>query len=104
MVFGYLFWLFEQDYPADGNKNFNYLSNTVWLSIVTMTTVGYGDYFPRSIYTKIIGVFCAFYGVFVVSLYVITLTNYLNMDGAEERSYSLLQKLEDWDALLSWAT
>jgi len=69
-----------------------------------MTTVGYGDFFPRSIFTKVVGVICAFYGVFAVSLFVITLTNYLNMDGAEERSFSLLQKLEDWDGLLSRAT
>lgn len=104
IVFGYCYWVFEQDFPTDGNKNFNYLSNTFWLSIITMTTVGYGDFFPWSIFTKIIGIICAFFGVFVVSLFVITLTNYLNMDGAEERSFSLLQKLEDWDGLLTWAT
>ena len=95
IVFGYLYRLFEQDFPTDSNKNFNYMSNTFWLSIITMTTVGYGDFYPRSIFTKVVGVICAFYGVFAVSLFVITLTNYLNMDGAEERSFSLLQKLED---------
>jgi len=70
------------------------------MSIITMTTVGYGDYFPRSFFTKLIGLICAFYGVFIVSLFVITLTNYLNMDGSEARSYNLLQRLEDRDGLL----
>lgn len=65
--------------------------------IVTMTTVGYGDFYPKSNATRIIGVIMAFYGVYVVSLFVITLTQYLNMDNAEDRAFELLSSLEERD-------
>jgi len=66
--------LFDEDYNSTTPGYFAKLRNPFWLVIVTMTTVGYGDYAPRSILTKIIGVIMAFYGVFIVSLFVIALS------------------------------
>lgn len=45
-----------------------------------MTTVGYGDYFPRTLIGRIIDVVLVIWGTFVVSLMVVVLTNTLNMD------------------------
>ncbi len=54
--------------------------NAVWLTIITMTTVGYGDFFPRTSFGRIIDVILVVWGTFVVSLMVVVLTNTLNMD------------------------
>ena len=43
--------------------------------------------------------FCAFYGVYLVSLFVIALDSVLRFDQAEERSYELLCRLEDKEEL-----
>ena len=45
-----------------------------------MTTVGYGDFFPRTLIGRMIDVVLVVWGTFVVSLMVVVLTNTLNMD------------------------
>ena len=97
--FGYLIRLFDQDLSGTTGQNFNSITNPVWLSIVTMTTVGYGDFFPKSLPSRIAGLLCSFYGVYLVSLFVIALENLLVFDQSEERSYELISRLEDKEAL-----
>jgi len=50
------------------------------LTIITMTTVGYGDFFPRTSFGRIIDAVLVIWGTFIVSLMVVVLTNTLNMD------------------------
>ncbi|WP_139853847.1 transporter substrate-binding domain-containing protein [Aequorivita sinensis] len=49
-VVGFLFWIVEgRKYKEDyGDKFYKGIGSGVWLAIVTMTTVGYGDYAPRT--------------------------------------------------------
>ena len=42
-----------------------------------MTTVGYGDYFPITNGGRFVGIICAFWGVFFVSLFTVALANTL---------------------------
>lgn len=56
------------------------MSNSIWNVFVTMTTVGYGDYYPKTDMGRIIGIAVAFWGVFIVSLFVVTLSNMFLFD------------------------
>ena len=51
--------------------------------IITMATVGYGDYYARTIPGRFITLIVAIVGVFLVSIMVVALTNTLNMNPAE---------------------
>ncbi|KAK3083887.1 hypothetical protein FSP39_004756 [Pinctada imbricata] len=44
------------------------IPRSIWWSIVTMTTVGYGDFYPKSGYGYVVGTLCAFCGVIILAL------------------------------------
>ena len=73
--------------------NLSSYSNAMWCVIVTMTTVGYGDFFPRTHMGRLIGIMICMWGVLVVSLLVVTVSNKLLMDTPEEKSYTLLERV-----------
>jgi hypothetical protein len=68
--------------------------NACWGTVATMTTVGYGDMYPRTTFGRGIMIFCSMYGVIVVSLMVVTVTNFLMMSKMESASYTVMKKLE----------
>ena len=52
-----------------------YLYNGFWLVAVTMTTVGFGDYYPETYFGKIMILIGCFTGMFIVSMTMVTLSN-----------------------------
>lgn len=60
-----------------------------------MTTVGYGDFFPKTDIGRIVGVFCTFIGVFLTSFAVVGINNVLAFSRGEEYSLTLLGFLDD---------
>ncbi len=47
----------------------------IWWAFITMTTVGYGDKVPVSVYGKVVGIFCAMTGLIVVAMPVPIIAN-----------------------------
>ena len=46
----------------------------MWCVIVTMTTVGYGDFYPVTHLGRIVGVIASLWGAFIISLLMVTLS------------------------------
>ena len=44
--------------------------NNVYLTVITMATVGFGDFVPYTTLGKIVAIFTAFWGGFIISLLV----------------------------------
>ena len=59
-----------------------------------MTTVGYGDIYPRTLIGRIIDVILIVWGSVIVSLIIVVLTNSLTMDMSEKRVLTVLNRLE----------
>jgi Ion channel len=69
--------MFERPMISISGFDFNNLYNCVWCIIITVATVGYGDYFPISNCGRMVGILACLWGTFVVSIFVVTLNNLL---------------------------
>ena len=58
-----------------------------------MTTVGYGDFYPKTNVGRCVGIVIAFWGVFIVSLFVVSLSTMLEFDSGELKAYVLSERL-----------
>lgn len=72
-----------QIFEREVDVNFKNLTTTTWVVIITLTSVGYGDYYPKSDGGRIIAIIIAFWGIFFLSLLVVALTNTLELEESE---------------------
>jgi len=56
--------------PADIRNNLRDYGSAIWLTVITMTTVGYGDIFPHTAFGQITAILTALWGTFVISLLI----------------------------------
>lgn len=76
-----------------GNNDLQNLASSFWFIIVTMTTVGYGDYVPKSHPGRFIGVLSSFLGMMLLSLIVVSLGSITEFTLEEKKAFSKLKKL-----------
>ncbi|CAG9311639.1 unnamed protein product [Blepharisma stoltei] len=74
--------------------NFDYLTNGWWMTVVTMTTVGYGDGYPSTHFGRALMLFTAIAGLVMVSLYVVTLTVATMFSKEETKAYYMIKKVK----------
>lgn len=102
-LFGYQLKVFEGPLSEVSNQNFNLLSNAMWNVIITLTTTGYGDFYPKSLLGRFIGLIICFWGTFMVSFFVVTVNQMLTFTPSEEKSYTLLLRLHFKEELKRYA-
>ena len=82
-ILSYILRLWELPYEQDmvnsaTRKNSNNLQDygsSIWLTCITMTTVGYGDIYPHTIGGQITAIVIALWGTFVISLLIMITSN-----------------------------
>jgi ABC-type amino acid transport substrate-binding protein len=85
VIVGIIIWLFErkknkEHFGGDLKKG---IGDGIWWSVVTMTTVGYGDKVPKSVVGRLIATIWIFSGVILVSVFIATITSALTVSQLE---------------------
>ena len=71
-MFAYLIRITEQPYyNALGQHDFDRYFQGIWCIVITMTTVGYGDLTPATDFGRVIMMFVALWGTFLISLLIL---------------------------------
>lgn len=85
--------IFERPLSEVSEQDFNPVWTAIWCVFVTMTTVGYGDVYPKSYGGRILGSIMCLWGVLLVSLFVVTISDILEFDQSEKNAYILIKRL-----------
>ena len=75
------------------HETFNSIPDAFWYSLVTITTVGYGDHVPLTLPGKLIGGACAISGVLTVAMAVPVVVN--NFDFYHKRPRIMMAHREE---------
>jgi hypothetical protein len=103
LLFGYQLKVFEGPLSVVSKQNFNLFSNSMWNVIITLTTTGFGDIYPKSLLGRFCAMVICFWGTFMVSFFVVTVNNMLTFSASEEKSYNLLLRLHFKEELKRYA-
>ena len=89
IILAYLLRLFELPYDEDphrDSKSFDDLGTSIYLTIITFTTVGYGDFHAHTVFGQIISMIIAFWGTFVMSLIIMVVSNIFEFKPEEKKA------------------
>lgn len=92
LVCSYDLRIFERYFDRNDETSLSNYLNDIWCVFITMTTVGYGDIVPLSLFGRIIIIISCMFGVFLMGLMVVSVTSYLNITGVESNIYKILLK------------
>lgn len=94
IIIGFAVRNLERTFESDekSSLDFTYLTNGWWLTVVTMTTVGYGDGYPSTHLGRFIMLITAVMSLIIVSLYVVALTVASMFNKEETKAYYMIKK------------
>lgn len=84
-MFTFSFRIAENIVYSSEFTSMNIYSNMAWMTFITMTTVGYGDFTPKTQIGRLIGVLCLSWGVLILSVMVVVLTRAFSMNRSTYR-------------------
>lgn len=88
-----LYWE-HREMDSDGAQNWTYTWNAMWFVFVSMTTVGYGDFYPNTQVGRVITIFCCLVGCYFVSSMMVFMTNKTAKNENEEKAFKLITRIQ----------
>ena len=81
-------------YNSGLSTGFENYSNCFWCIFITMSTIGYGDYYPKTLPGRSIILITSIIGLFLSSLLIVSLSLHLDMQPGQTKSHVVLQRLK----------
>lgn len=91
LISAYILKVLERPmHEEHGNYYFSYYLNSIYQVVITMTTVGYGDYTPWTPLGKVLSIGNAIFGGFIVTLTIVTLSGIFNFSMTQRNAFNTL--------------
>lgn len=71
---------------SGARNNLQDYGSAIWLTVITMTTVGYGDIMPHTVCGQITAIFIALWGTFVISLLIMITSEVFDLSEDENKA------------------
>lgn len=94
MILAYLMRIFELPFYRHSWLNDSLFDNyfyAIWLIVITITTVGYGDLAPHTIQGKCIAIVTALIGAFLISLLVLAVNSVFELNKNQQKALRHIQ-------------
>ncbi len=101
-VFSYTLQKFEVPYRLVTGQKWEFLLNSFWNAVITMTTVGYGDLFAATFFGRVTAIVIMFWGAFINSLIIMSMTISSRFTAQEENVPCTHQAFEDYVYLVTY--
>lgn len=90
----HLIFNFIEQPPGKGTQGLNYIYNSMWFIIQTITTVGYGDAFPKTHFGRAVGAIACIIGIFLISMITLSLSPFVEFNSEERKAYLTMKQMQ----------
>ncbi|CAG9316115.1 unnamed protein product [Blepharisma stoltei] len=90
IIFGLMLRIFERPLYDLTGKDFTDPTNSMWLVFSSLAMIGYGDYFPSSIFGRVTVAFCWITGAIAVSLVLLNAEKRGQFSKGQSEAFSLI--------------
>jgi hypothetical protein len=102
--FAYILYIAERktDYYAfldEALSKENTYEDYVWLSIISLLTVGYGDLYPTTHFGRMIVIVIAFSGLFMTATFIGIVNEWVELTGQEKNIVEILRNYRKYEKL-----
>jgi potassium intermediate/small conductance calcium-activated channel subfamily N protein 2 len=87
--FELLYWETQQRL----DQNWRYHWNALWCIFVSMTTVGYGDFYPKTHLGRFVTIIACLVGIYCVSMMMVFMTKESYLNDSELKAYNLITRI-----------
>lgn len=103
-IFSYWLRVAEVPYMHISEQNWDSFWNSYWCTLITMTTVGYGDYYPSTTFGRIVGMFMCIWGVFIFAFLATTLLISTQFTENQKKAFHQVNRQRDYFEVQKLAT
>ena len=77
-----------------GTQELEFFINSLWFIINSITTVAYGDAFPKTHLGRAVTSFTCIFGIFLLSLITASLSTYTEFSSEEVKAYCIIKQIK----------